>query len=382
MLTLLTGSLFVATGMPESLQITVRPTANFSREEAILIAIHGVPQGQRVQLEFARDCSGDNRPDFPSSKLCDGLIFQRPSLPSRNGIVQDRLVLDTLALTDQDWREGVVLGLRARYAGKSYGPPALFGIAEKPCSLLKSFMDVFFKGRCDPDLAQLLYNPRGYQGWDDNRFEVGYSPLHQPHQTVRLANTRRATGVVWESPQQLIYTLKGPERGGLYRFSLESNQSVCLLRGKYFKSPFLLNDQIGYVQVDKSGKATLHIQGITETWSLPAAFDQALGIITTNDIHVLGLYDNPDGASQFFSTALLSGQAFSLGSSQALFKEFFRRPGHSSYLKQMTSSVKAESWLDLIDGTGQASNWLKASDRHFILPAWSPEGGKIAYLTQ
>ena len=357
-------------------RIVITPNAIQNISDPMEIKAYGVPYRQKVVFEIAGDCDNDGFPNFEKSKTCPGVVYFWKTGGS-NGEISQSMDVSRFGL-----EIGVSYWIRARFEDSKSGPSVIFSIGANPCTIWKTIVQTFFKGKCDPQFVKLFDRRRDPAQWLTADFEVAIYDTKTESETV-IPKSREATGVFWMDSGQLLYTIKDDSKGGLYRYSLDSAISKRLWVHDKVYAPAILNDGRTIVVTEKLDTFHLVLLGPgrgEEKINLPVKLDQILAVNGETQ-QVLGIhYGLKKLEPGFFLIDLNQATVKDQGFDPSLYIAAMRHPRKPLYLKQHMASDLGPSRIEICTEDHKHENKLTDQKSHLIFPSWSPTGRYIAYL--
>jgi len=399
-------------GPPEWLELV--PNA-IQDEDHMAVIVGGIPQGGVVHFEVLRDCNGDGKPEPKSVDDCRSPVHEWNSVPADDkNIVNEELDFRDLGTKGVQLPTNKVLWLRASRPGSRHTREVIFGIVDDPCDLWETVIENFLGGRCDPHLAQALVKHRSETHLEDLTFEVRLiemdgKPTSEGVEAVSVPGTLGATGVSWLDEKRLLVTVAAtaiseeddgdlrPAEPGLYQISLAGGPTKLLWApdaGDLWRpvAPLALPDcRIALVRQPLGNPpagepaALLHIWRdgrLDEGIPLPYKVHQLVAGDARGSAVLALTLGREQSLPAFMKVDLPERTVEHLGYHHGLYHAAMRSPvGEISVVSAEDVTERLRWFLILVDENGQ---WVKdlqvREDLHDILPAWHPDGMRIAFL--
>ena len=395
----LVGTLAATPGKRPS-RLVVEPNAIVDLDGPLTIEVEGVSAGETVKLEVFEDCLADTH--------CPA-VFTRPSEPAgRNGVVNDRLYRAQLVAGGVASPEGRRLWLRVSFPDSQRYRQAMFGFGVSECNLFDTFFDAFRLGECDPGLLQVLLRPhRQPSDLADQIFEVRrISTGESTAEMVSVAGTQGASGVAWWDAKTLLVTAvdtegEGNLSAGLYSVRLGDEAKPERLwapkaDGQPPAAPFALSPERVAFVVQAPGP-----QGLDDPEMLArlVVWERGSGEVAGVDlpykVHQILRADaegskllalslgKADNRPTLLEVDLESGETTVFGFSNALYEAALREPAGERSVVAFENAFGLNGWEMVLTRDGVLERVLvKRDGKDDLAPAWNPQGGEVAFLSQ
>lgn len=375
--------------------LTITPNALQDPGRPMRIALQaGIKQP--LWLLVLRDCARDgSTPDVRARPGCVNPLRKKGVQTDDSGAYNGELVLDGRdgepALPPN---ETLVLRAAAVESGEHQYQDVVFGIGGQRCSLWSGVLGSFGLGKCTLGMDR-VFNPVRSPGEERPAVTLRVQrvdPRQDPPVPMPVAGTDGATGVAWEGPQALLVTLQTSTQAGLYRIDLRTGaakQIVAAKPGRTLTAPLALgHGGIAVIEeLTPSGAAApvvslLLVQGTAEAkrWPLSRTVHQLLAV--DGKRHKVLACSRATGEAEVFTIDWQTGTEVSLVDN-ALLAEAQRAASDGAIALAYPDAANHDGWdLVLLDRQGQLLHGVALGPGHDLMPAWSPSGAELVYLSQ
>lgn len=375
--------------------LTITPNALQDPGRPMRIALQaGIKQP--LWLLVLRDCARDgSTPDVRARPGCANPLRKRRVQTDDSGAYNGELVLDGRE-GEPALPQNETLWLRASAveSGERQYQDVIFGVGGQRCSLWRGVLGAFGLGQCTLGTDR-VFNPVRSPGEERPAVTLRVQrvdPRQDPPAPRPVAGTDGATGVAWEGPQSLLVTLQSSTQAGLYRVDLRIGTSkpiVAAKPGRTLTAPLALgHGRIAVIEeLAQSGAAVpaaalLVVQGTVEVkrWPLSRTVHQLLAVDAKQ--HKVLACSRATGEAAVFTIDWQTGTEVGLGEN-ALLSEAQRAASDGAIALAYPDAANHDGWdLVLLDRQGQLLRGVALGTGHDLMPAWSPSGAELVYLSQ
>jgi hypothetical protein len=372
------------TWRPRGLRIT--PNALQSEDVTMLIEAAGEPKAT-AWLFVLRDCDRDRRPDWKSRNACVTPVKSWTRQLDARGDLKEKM--DFRQHPDIPRNAPLWLSVCSSAAPDTSCADALFGLVENACTLFQSMIDAVTSGPCDPKLHRMLGSRRVSAGTSAARFEVRTAtPSEAPVRARSVPGTDGATGVAWQTSETLLVTAGPPQVPGLYRMKEDGRDRIRLWkapRGALPRAPVALGGGwIAFVlergTPDSTPAVSLMIWNgkVTQDVLLDRPISRLYETRTRSAL-IARAADDPG----FLYVDVEARKVTSLGFSGSLLHLLQRSPGSSVVALDYEDVANDNGWdLALVNERGEGVVEVSVGPGDARAPAWRPDGGRFAYLSE
>jgi hypothetical protein len=413
---------------PQRVQIV--PNAIQDPNVPLEVRIQNGEPKQQLYLFILRSCDGDDSdPEigmYNGKDECEPLWRKEVTLGIA-GDYRDKLPLNELSQNGQPLLEPLPvntplwLRVSATPSGKRYKRDTMFMIAADPCTVWRTLLNPFTRGRCHTGVTQAFMPQKGiveelpHEALQVRRMDIARWRAGDKRAAMRVVpGTVGATGVQWSGNHQMVVTLRGPtaqeqeaavlppdkgkplrwSKPGLYWIDLRTGKKKQLYQSPEHTIPgapyavsrdcvvFIEDTEYEHGKRSRSSLVIWERGRKVRKYPMDRSLHQIFGVDRKN--RAIIAYSVWKRSPTVVRVSLENGDVVNLGDDARLLHALLYSDRNQVGVQAIENNASEEyGWeMILVDDRGNTAGELLVEKGHDLMPVWRPDEAEIAYLGQ